>query len=327
MNWKNSIRVILRGTLVSLAVAGLLGMAAFLPGSVEGSYNNFLITCMCNGRNIVNMRDNRMVTYHANHQPAEMLGSYVTRKDGVVEFYLMPGLSRGDDQPMMRAYPYLLITKFVDEEDGNVRWQWKLPAIGEIASMVRDQEIIEDVPARKGQQKRKVYDRDFKLLRHEAKERRNPWKQVAGDEVPLIVYSAHRPYPDSTLPRGAGKRLPGREFQQVIYREYDLREKLMETEISQAGFEKMVDEALPHDSSVDSLYREHMDLILGVANRLYLVEYESGEVNGAGPEGDRFRITPLSGMTSGDWPIGTSYDDEILELLRKATAYHRESRK
>lgn len=334
MNWKITGRAILRGALVVLCLGALAGMAAFLPGSVEGNYNNFVTTCMCDGRNVLNVRANHMVGYHSNHQPAEMLGSYVTRRDGVVEFHLPPSLAADDGQPFMKAYPYLLVTKFVHVADGEVRWQWKMPPFG-IDNMIRDQEICEEVPGRKGVQKRKIYNGDFEVIRHEKKELKNPWKQVPEDEVPIRIFPARRIDMDIAAERkDAADAMaflipltpPSEDWPLTARRAYRPGDMLMEAEVSRARFDSVFQEALLVDSSGDSLRRACVELIVMVDGFCYLIEYENGEANDGESGDDRFRImpqTPRPLLRSEARPFGTSHDREILTLLRKATATMR----
>lgn len=335
MNRSKITRILLRGALSS-AVLGLVFMVvALLPGSVEGTYNNFLWSCMCDGKHIMRLQRDTVVLYHENHLPARIWGRYETRADGVVEFYSAPWQEGEKEKLVMKGYPHLLVTKFVSEEEGRLRWEWKLPAIGQSAAMIRDQEITEDLPGRKGRLKRRVFDRDLKPLRHEAKLAKDQWRTVPDDEVPMQVYQAIRLYPDHSWRPRRKKGIatlgwyhePAGKGEDLVPRSYAVGKRLGEADSGQARFASVMEQALVWNSDADAMLRHHLDLILVCGDHCHPVEYESGEANGEGPEGDRFRITEpmeiwdLTGMVlTSDGTMGTSLDKQILDFLRKATA-------
>jgi hypothetical protein len=87
------------------------------------------------------------------------------------------------DEPeklFMKAYPRLLITKFVGQSDGEVYWCWKWPLFGVTKEAYKSQEISSIILERDGSTKRLIYDQDFRLIRREIKTGPNQWaEQVA----------------------------------------------------------------------------------------------------------------------------------------------------
>lgn len=77
----------------------------------------------------------------------------------------------------MKAYPRLLLTKFVAQANGEVYWCWKRPLFGVTRQAFKSQEISSMVLGRDGVLRRKIYDSEFRLIRREVKTGPNQWAE------------------------------------------------------------------------------------------------------------------------------------------------------
>jgi len=163
------IRWIRRG-LVAVAVGvGVFFAVAFLPGSIEGNYLG-TIDCMCDSVNFVRYTDGRLIVYSSNHPPAVHFGRYEEGPDGSIDVFSLPWMPDESEQQLYRAYPRLLVTKFVRVDDGAVFWLWKRPSLGKMKRAIDNHEI-EYAMIHEDRIERTFYNNQFEVLRRETKPR------------------------------------------------------------------------------------------------------------------------------------------------------------
>ena len=149
--------VVALGTSVFLAVA-------FMPGSIEGNYRGGM-DCMCDSWNFLRYSNGRVVLYESNHPPAFYVGPYEKCPDGSIRVFFQPSESERS-QELYRAYPRLLVTKFVSVNDGSVSWLWKRPLVGKTKLTVMNHEI-ESTAIHADRMVRTFYNNEFEVLRRE----------------------------------------------------------------------------------------------------------------------------------------------------------------
>jgi hypothetical protein len=174
MKWVKLPRILLRGILILVLLGGSFLGVAFLPGEIEGNYRGIASSCGCDGITFINLREGKMITYFSAHPPAWLSGRY-QKAGAAVELYLDGLRSDEGETLMMRAYPRLLITKFVDDSEGKEYWCWKWPAVGRIGESLRTQEVSAMRIEEDGVVRRSVFDCDLKLVRSEIKTGLNQW--------------------------------------------------------------------------------------------------------------------------------------------------------
>lgn len=170
-------RILIRSLLGLLVLSVLFFGVAFLPGSVEGNYRGIASSCGCDSITFINLRKGKMMTYHTAHSPAWLDGRYRQATDGSVDMYLFR--LRDDPQELlfMKAYPRLLITKFVSQTEDQEYWCWKWPGLGRIGEAIRGQDIVAMELPEDGPMTREVFDTQLNLLRKEVKIGPNQWAE------------------------------------------------------------------------------------------------------------------------------------------------------
>lgn len=156
---------------------------AFLPGSVEGNYRGIASSCGYDCITFINLRMDKVMTYHTAHDPAYLIGRYEQATDGSVQIFLYELRDHNREKLIMKAYPRMFITRFVSQTEDKEYWRWKWPGLGQIGEAIRGQDIVALELHENGPMTRDVFDGRLKLLRTEVKIGPNQWaeKGAGGD--------------------------------------------------------------------------------------------------------------------------------------------------
>lgn len=184
MNLVTLRRALIRSLLGLLALSVVFFGVAFLPGSVEGNYRGIASSCGCDSITFINLRKGKMMTYHTAHPPAWLSGRYGQEADGSVDMFLYKLHEDRQEELFMKAYPRLLITKFVSQTEDREYWCWKWPRLGRIGEAISGQDIVAMELHEDGPTTREVFDRRLKLLRTEVKIGPNQWAEAADGKTP-----------------------------------------------------------------------------------------------------------------------------------------------
>lgn len=134
--------LLLRRILLCLVATGFVVTAiAVLPGNVEGQYRDVGIRCMCDCVNFLQFRNGKIVHYGSAHPPADVIGRYTRNSDGSVDMYFNSFREGTPGEFLGRAYPRLLITKFVWSTDGEIEWGIKYPRVFTVGRTISEQEV------------------------------------------------------------------------------------------------------------------------------------------------------------------------------------------
>ncbi len=161
------------------AVALFLGIA-LMPGKLEGIYRQGP-SCMCDSVHFSDYRDGRMILYGTGHPPAEIFCRYETDANNVSTIHILGFKEGEEDIPFMKAYPRLLVTRFVKIEDGSSRWDWKWPAFGEVAEALKNQEITSSKLRGDRSLVTTYHDRSLNPIRSETRLPRFPARGVTAE--------------------------------------------------------------------------------------------------------------------------------------------------
>lgn len=132
---------LIRAFVVLLVLVVLFLGIALLPGKLEGGVYSHGISCMCDSLHFMDYREGRMIVYGTEHPPAEIWARYENGSDNVTTIYWLPLKEEEPETILARAYPHLLITRFVYAEDGATEWAWRRPKIGKVAKALKEQPI------------------------------------------------------------------------------------------------------------------------------------------------------------------------------------------
>ncbi len=173
-------RFLVKATCALVAVGALFIGIALLPGKLEGIYRQGP-RCMCDSIHFSHYQDGRMVLYGTAHPPAEIFCRYETDADNVSTIHLL-ALKEGEaDMPFMKAYPRLLVTRFVKIEDGSSCWDWKWPVSGETRKAIEEQAITSRKVKGDGSLVTTYHDQSLNPIRSETRLPRFPAKSVTAD--------------------------------------------------------------------------------------------------------------------------------------------------
>lgn len=160
-----------------LVVTGAFIGIAFLPGKLEGVYGGH-VACACGSTHLADYREGKMILHGLSHPPAEILCRYETDENNVSTIYSLALRGGEEDRPVLKAYPHLLITRFVKLDDGSGGWEWKRPIFGSPARTMRQQEITSSRLLADGTLVTTYYDAGLNPVRHETRPPRYPAKST-----------------------------------------------------------------------------------------------------------------------------------------------------
>ena len=107
----------------AIVLPGALAIA-LMPGSVEGVYDPFS-TYGCGCDQFMEFRDGRVVTYVTESKTAILNAFYEKDASGATLVKLASGKSGKNGNPIMRAEPHLLGSRFYYLGEGKSEWFWK----------------------------------------------------------------------------------------------------------------------------------------------------------------------------------------------------------
>lgn len=132
---------LIRAVVVLVVLLALFLGIALLPGKLENGVYFHGVSCMCDSLHFMEYRMGKMIMYGTDHPPADIWARYETGADNVTTIYWLPLKEDEPETVLARAYPHLLITRFVYAENGTTEWAWRRPRIGRVAKALKEQEI------------------------------------------------------------------------------------------------------------------------------------------------------------------------------------------
>jgi hypothetical protein len=172
-----TIRRVGKALLILLGISLVLLLVGLLPASIEGNYRGIASGFSSDSFTFMRFSEERVVTYHVPNAVASLNGRYQSEADGSVSVFLDRIKASEGEQLVMRAYPKVFLTKFVELDRGTVWWCLKWPTFGDAAGAIRNYEITAMRIDPEGSITRQIYDAQFQEVRREIKIGPNQWAE------------------------------------------------------------------------------------------------------------------------------------------------------